>query len=696
LKRFALAAAAMGLIVPLAHADEGMWTYDNFPTAQVKAKFGSAPDQAWLDKVRQSSVRLSSGCSASMVSPTGLVLTNWHCVSDCVQNLSSKDNDHTNQGFMTKARTEEKICPGVQADVLTTIGDVTGRVQAAVKGKTGADFSKARDGEIATIESEACKDKPDAKCEVVSLYRGGRFALHTYRTYKDVRLVFAPEFGIGFFGGDPDNFNFPRYNLDSALLRVYDEGQPATVTNFLPWRSDPLKDGEQVFVSGHPGSTSRLATQSQLAFERDHTIPLRQLVRSELRGRLYQYMAEGEDQRRATMETAFSAENGFKAFYGRWNALADPTFQAQKAKDEAAMKSRLGARPDLAKEIGDPWADIDKAMATAETLYLENDLLETRAGSISQMYSFAKTLVRGATERAKPNNQRLPGYSDSRLAQLEQSLLAETSINPDHERIGLELWLSKAREFLTVDHPAVKQILGKESPEALARRLVAGSKLNDPKVREALWEGGPDAIAKSDDPLIVLVRANEPNARAIADQWRARVSGPVAQAAERIAKARFALYGSEVYPDATFTLRLSYGAVKGWEHNGRTVASFTQMGGLYDRATGAFPFVLPQRWLDAKSKLDPAMNFNVSTTNDIIGGNSGSPLIDAQGRVVGAVFDGNIHSLGGDYYYDPTLNRAVSVLTPPITAALRHVYDMPQIADELEKGAAAKPAKRRK
>jgi hypothetical protein len=279
---------------------------------------------------------------------------------------------------------------------------------------------------------------------------------------------------------------------------------------------------------------------------------------------------------------------------------------------------------------------------------------------------------------------------------LEQSLLAETAINPDHERIGLELWLSKAREYLTVDHPAVKQLLGKESPEALARRLVAGSKLNDPKVREALWKGGADAIAKSDDPLIVLVRTNEPNARAVADQWRARVSGPVAQAAERIAKARFALYGSAVYPDATFTLRLSYGAVKGWEHNGRTVPSFTQMGGLYERATGAFPFVLPQRWLDAKAKLDPTMNFNVSTTNDIIGGNSGSPLIDAQGRVVGAVFDGNIHSLGGDYFYDQTLNRAISVLTPSITAALRHVYDMPQIADELEKGANTKPAKRRR
>lgn len=687
-RAFKLAIATCVLALPAA-ADEGMWTFDNFPSAQVKQKYGFGPDKAWLDRVQRAAVRLSSGCSASLVSPHGLVLTNWHCLSTCSQDLSSKANNYPETGFAAGSLKDEKTCPNTQAEILTSIADVTDRVKKAIAGKPAADVAKARGAEIARIEEEGCKANPKTKCEVVTLYQGGQYKLYTYRKYEDVRLVFQPEDAVGFFGGDPDNFNFPRFNMDSGFVRLYEDGKPIATKDFLPWASDAPKENDVVFVPGNPGSTERLYTVAQLAFLRDWQLPTRQLIRSELRGLLASYRAQSAENRRQAQDITYGVENSFKAQYGQMRALMDPAFFGLKQSEEASLRAKVKADASLAAKIGDPWGDIEKAVAAQRDLYLAHDFLEERAGSISDLYGLARDLVRAAEERSKPNADRLADFTDSALPQLERRMKEATPVYLGVERIGLELWLSKTREYLTVDDLRVQRLLGKESPEGIAQRAIAGTKLGDPKVRMALWTGGKKAIDASTDPLIVLARRAEADSRAVLNEWRSRVEGPIAVAQEKIAQARFALLGTKVYPDATFTLRLSYGQVKGWTHLGRTVAPFTTMGGAFARATGAEPFVLAKRWVKAEPKIAKDTVFNISTTNDIIGGNSGSPLVDAKGRVVGAVFDGNIHSLGGAYGYDPKLNRTVSVATAAITEALTKIYGAQRIVDELQ-GKAAK------
>jgi hypothetical protein len=680
--------AAVALAAPT-FADEGMWTFDNFPSAQVKQKYGFGPDKAWLDRVQRAAVRLSSGCSASLVSPNGLVLTNWHCLSGCAQDLSSKANNYPETGFTAAALKDEKTCPNTQAEILLSISDVTDRVKKAIAGKAAADVAKARTGEIARIEDEGCKADPKTKCEVVTLYQGGQYKLYAYRKYDDVRLVFQPENAVGFFGGDPDNFNFPRYNLDSGFVRLYEDGKPVATKDYLPWGLTAPKENDVVFVAGNPGSTERLYTLAQLTFLRDWQVPTRQLVRSEVRGGLIAWTGQSAENKRQGQDILFGVENSFKAQYGESRALMDPAFFGLKVEEERSLRAGVKADAALAAKIGDPWTDIEKAVAAQRDLYLSHDFLEARAGSVSNLYGLARNLVRAADERAKPNAERLPAFTDGNLPEMERSMKEATPVYPGVERIGMEVWLSKTREYLTVDDPRVQRLLGKESPEALAAKAVAGTKLGDPKARIALWTGGKKAIEASADPMIVLARRAEADSRAVLNEWRARVEGPIAVAQERIAQARFALLGTKVYPDATFTLRLSYGQVKGWTHLGRTIPPYTNFSGLFRRATGAEPFVLAKSWIKAEPKIDKTIPFNVSTTNDIIGGNSGSPLIDAQGRVVGAVFDGNIHSLGGAYGFDPKLNRTVSVTSVAIMEALAKIYGANRIVEEL-KGKAAK------
>ncbi len=674
----------MGLFSSALHADEGMWTFDHFPSGKVAASYGFAPDPAWLDRVRESSVRLTSGCSASIVSKDGLVLTNHHCVVRCAHALSSPQKDLVAEGFAAAARSQEKLCPGMQAEIVDSIGDVTDEVQAAIKAAGAMDIIKARNAAMVSVEDRSCHREARTRCQVVSLYQGGQYKLYRYRKYSDVRLAFAPEFSVSFFGGDPDNFNFPRFCLDSAFVRLYENGEPARTPAHLAWRHDAPSAGELVFVAGNPGSTSRLDTVAQLALARDWLLPIRQLLLSELRGRLIDFSQRGAGQNRIATDTLFGVENSFKAYYGRERALLDPDFFAQKIDQERDLRAKVAADPKLAAATGDPWAEIAKATVLYQQMLLPHRFLEAGAGSGSELYRYARVLVRSGAERSKPSAERLPEYSDSKLALLQKEVFDARPIYPDLECIELQMWLSKTREFLTVDNALVRRLLGKQSPEELADRLVQGTRLADPKVRQALWEGGQAAIDASDDILIRFVAANDADARSVRLRVEQQVEGPLTRAEERIARARFAIYGDSVYPDATFTLRLSYGRVNGWAWEGDTVAPFTNFAGLYDRATGAEPFRLPQRWLDAKAKLDLSTPLDVSTTNDIIGGNSGSPLIDAQGRVAGAIFDGNIHSLGGDFGYDGRTNRAVAVLTPAISAALRHVYGLPALADELE------------
>ena len=677
-----LCAALMG--APATYADEGMWTFDHFPSNTVKTRYGFGPDAAWLDHVRSSAVRLTSGCSASVVSKDGLVLTNHHCVVACEQTMSTAERDYVAQGFLTHTRSEERQCPGMQAEILQQITDVTARVQSAIAAGDPKDAIKSRDAATARIADEACQGNATSRCEVVSLYQGGQYKLYKYRKYSDVRLVFAPEFSISFFGGDLDNFNFPRFCLDSAFLRLYENGQPVQATSHLQWRRSAPAAGDLVFVAGNPGSTSRLDTRSQLEMQRDWQIPIRQLVRSELRGRLIEYSQRGAEQKRTAGDSLFVVENSFKAFYGQQRALLDPTFFAGLMQERNDLRNRVKADPQLTAAVGDPWQQIDTAIDSYRQIFRAHDFLEARAGSISELFGYARILVRGAAERSKPSTARLRGYADSDLPLLEKQLLDAQPIYPDIERIGLTLWLSKTREYLTVDNPLVQRLLGRESPEALAERLISGTHLAEPKVREALWRGGEAAVEASDDPLIRFVRATDPDARALRTRYEQEVEGPITRGQEKLARARFKVYGDSVYPDATFTLRLSFGSIAGWTYQGQTVTPFTNLGGLYARATDSEPFRLPQRWVAAKNRIDPQTPFNVSTNNDIIGGNSGSPLIDREGRVVGAIFDGNIHSLGGEFGFDPRLNRAIAVLTTAIGPALRNVYALPALVDELE------------
>jgi hypothetical protein len=518
---------------------------------------------------------------------------------------------------------------------------------------------------------------------VVTLYQGGQYKLYTYRKYTDVRLVFAPEGMTAFFGGDPDNFNFPRYDLDCSFVRLYEDGKPVKTPGHLVWRTSAPKDGEPVFVSGNPGSTQRLLTADQLESMRDLALPETLIQFSELRGRLIRFSSESEEHARIANELLFGIENSFKAFHGEEKALVDPALIAAKRAADNDLKTKVAANPALATEIGDPWADIAKVQADYRALYLSNAMMEARAGIGSDLFRFARTLVRAAAEKTKPNGDRLPAYTDSRLALLSKTLLDPQPVYPELEQVVLEYWLSKLRENLTADAAGTKTFLGKDSPENLSKRL-AQSKLGDPAVRKALWDGGMAAIQASDDPMIKFVLATDEASRAIRRQYEERVSGPTDRAAQKIARARFAIYGTNVYPDATFTLRLSYGKVQGWADNGVTVPPFTYYKGLWERATGQFPFELAPRWQTAQSKVNPDTVMNFVSTNDIIGGNSGSPIVTAQGEVVGAAFDGNIESLGGAFGFDERVNRTVSVSTAAITEALKNVYGDQTLAAELE------------
>ncbi len=674
-KRALAATVLASLPLAAARAEEGMWTFDVFPTAKMRADHGWAPDQAWLDRVRAAAVRLTGGCSASFVSDEGLILTNQHCVVSCLQNLSTSDNDLVATGFNPAARSAERQCPGQQAEVVTAIEDVTTSVEQAVGTASGEAAVAARDARIAEIESERCTDLATTRCQVVSLYGGGQYKLYTYRKYSDVRIAWAPEFDAAFFGGDPDNFNFPRYAMDAAFLRAYENGRPVATPAHLKWSPRAPIDGETTFVVGNPGSTQRLSTSEQIAFQREVALPVTLTIYSELRGRLISAMDQSPEREREGGDTLFGVENSLKVYIGRVKALGDPEFTGRLAAAEADLKQRSAGNA----AIGDPWADIAAAVDAYRDIYLANRFI-TPSGDL---YSWAATLVRAAEERAKPNSERLPGYTESALPLLEKRLLDARPTYPWLEELRLEWSLSKAREYLGADDPQTRLMLGRESPEGLAERLVGGTRLADPAVRKALWDGGKAAIAASTDPMIVYARTLDPERRRLQKLVDAHYDAPVTDAAARLADARFAAYGDSVYPDATFTLRISYGRVAGWTERGQEVPTRTTLGGTFDRATGTEPFELASAFAANRERIDAAVTYDFVTTNDIIGGNSGSPVIDRSGAVIGTAFDGNIHALGGNYGYDGNLNRTVSVSAAAVQEALETIYPAPALAAEL-------------
>ncbi|MBN8551478.1 MAG: S46 family peptidase [Caulobacterales bacterium] len=683
LKLLAAASILTLAATPALAREEGMWTYDNFPMARVNQTYGVNIDQAWLDRVRLASVRLSTGCSASIVSAEGLVLTNNHCVEACVQNLSTADNQYAQTGFLPATREDERRCEGMQAEILTGIEDVTDRVRAAGEGLQGRAFTQARDAMMGQIETEACEGRPELRCQVVSLYRGGQFKLYTYRKYEDVRLAFAPEEAAGSFGGDLDNFNFPRFSLDAAFLRLYADGEPMATPGHLGWDAGPPEAGELVVISGSPGSTQRLLTMSQLQTVRDVVLPLDQLTRSELRGRLLRFGSESAENEFIASSTLGSIENSYKRGRGQARALIDADFMGRRADSEAELRRQVEFDPALAEQIGDPWGEIAALQNDYAELYPAYFFLETRAGGGSQLFTWARNLVRAARERETPPAERLVEYADSRLPLRRRQTLANNPTYPELNEIQLEWWLSKTREILTVDDPRIRALLGNENPEQMAARLIAGTTLADPAVRTALWDGGLAAIEASDDPLIQFVVAIDSISREARAEWEERVEGPTDRAAERLAAARFAVYGDTLYPDATGTPRLTFGRVEGWTYDGRTVDPFTTFGGLFDRATGAPPFEIAPRWRAAREQLDMDTRFDMAVSTDTIGGNSGSPAINADGEVIGANFDSTFLGQRNAFGYDPAVNRSVSVTAQAITAALRDVYGMGRLADEL-------------
>ena len=628
--RSKLAIAILLLLSSSMGADEGMWTLDNFPRDAVRQKYGVGVTETWLNQLRLATTRLEGGCTGSFASPDGLVLTNHHCVRRCVSQISSADNDVATNGFLATDRSQELRCEAQSLSVLSESVEITDLVAVATAGKTDQAAREAREQTFSRLETE-CEEDSDGRlvCEAVSLYRGGQYFLYKYKRYDDVRLVFVPESAIAAFGGDPDNFNFPRWCLDMAFLRAYENGEPARTPHYLGWRPEGAEAGEPVFVTGHPGSTDRLMTVAELKHTRDVELPHWLMRYGELRGRLIQFAKTGDEAHRITQTPLLSYENAIKVRRNHLKALLDDTLISRKQQQERALRE-------------------------------------------------------AAAERQKSNEDRFREYRDTALPRVKQVTLAARPIYPALEELTLSFSLDKLREFLGPDSRYVKDVLGSESPDALAAQLVSGSRLGDANVREALWEGGQQAIDASDDPMIELALQLEPDARSLRKRYEEEVEAPLELASEKIAAARFAVQGTSRYPDATFTLRVTYGSVQGWVEQGEPVEPFTTLRRASGRATGKDPFRIPERWITVQDQLDMNTRFNLVATTDITGGNSGSPLVDRDGSLVELVFDGNIHSIAGDYWFDEAKNRTVAVHPAVMLQALEVVYGADQLLSALE------------
>ena len=664
-----------------------MWTTHTFPRALVKEKYSVDVDDAWLQRLQRAVVRLETGCSGSFVSPEGLILTNHHCAQSCLAENSTAARDLVANGFVAATRADEVRCQGEQISVLMETEDVTAAVTKGVASVAAADAARVRDETLTTLESR-CEDAAKSRgtplnCESVSLYQGGQYWLYKYKRYDDVRLVFAPEKNIAAFGGDPDNFQFPRWCLDMSLLRAYENGKPAATPNHLAFNWAGAREKEPVFVAGHPGTTQRLLTMAQLKTERDLVLPFWLLRFSELRGRLIQYSKSSPEAARTAKDMLDTIENSIKVRRQQLFALLDDRLMERKAAEEQKLQAAVNADASLRGRAGTAWNDIAAAQQTWRDIYIPYVWLEGGAGFNADLFFTARTLVRAAEERTKPNAERLREYTDARLPQLRQQLAAEAPVYPAFEQVRLSYSLERMREWLGPDHPVIKAALGTSSPDERAQALVTGSTLGDAKARIALFEGGQKAVLASKDPMIQLARAIDAESRSLRKTFETKVDGPVQRAQQAIAEARFKAFGTNVYPDATFTLRISHGAVEGWTERGSPVDPFTRLGRMYERTTGQPPFALPKRWLDAKTTIDLNSRANFTTTNDIVGGNSGSPMVNAAGEIVGLVFDGNIHSISGSYWFDESSNRTVAVHPDFIRTALQRIYPTKAIGAEL-------------
>jgi len=676
---------ATTLVLPALRAEEGMWTFDNLPTKQIQAKYGWAPDQAWLDHVRLSAVRFPGG-SGSFVSKDGLVLTNHHVGHHWIQVVSAAQHDYVKNGFVAATREQEIKVPGLALFTLLEMENVTDRIEKAVP--VGADEQAAAKAKAealtALVKEQTAKTGLD--CQPVTLYQGGQTWIYRYKKHTDVRLVMAPEYGVAAFGKDWDNFSWPRHDLDFSLFRVYENGKPYAPSHHLAWTRQGIAYGGLTFTVGHPGRTSRLETLAQMEAKRDVTNPLALRGLDRMRASLRTYAAQGEEQARVVSDQLMGVENAYKVVTGETDGLRDKVAMAKVADAEKDLRAKVEGDPKLKASAGQSWTKIEEAVAQQKAGAAEASLLgamrsETLGGAIA--------LHRYATELQKPAEQRSPQYQDEKaLAGLKARLLKIEPATAGQEPFVLQGIMASAQQELGASHPMTQLLLGGKSPEAATKALLTGSRISDPALRKALVEGDPKAILEHADPALVLARQLAPRLDELQKKQQA-LQSVISEHLTRIAKARFAVYGTSTYPDATFTLRLSYGAVETYPLSGTLAQPFTTFAGLYDRAAAWGPkaeegsWELPQRWVERRDKLNLFTPYNFISTNDIIGGNSGSPVVDKRGELVGLAFDGNIESNAGRYYFDARVNRCLSVDARAIVEALDKVFDAKHLVAEL-------------
>jgi hypothetical protein len=670
-------------------SDEGMWLFNNPPRKELQAKYGFDPAKSWLEHLQRAAVRFSSGGSGSFVSSTGLVLTNHHVGADALQKLGSHEHDYMSTGFFAKTPEEEIKCVDLELDVLVSIEDVTDRINAAVP--AGADPAKAHQARRAAMNSieQESSDKTGLRSDVVTFYQGGLYQLYCYKKYTDVRLVFAPEASIAFFGGDPDNFEYPRYDLDICLFRVYENGKPVKNHDYLKWSLAGAGDGELVFVAGNPGKTDRQDTVAHLEFLRDRLFPssMRKIYRREVVLRTYSERS-AENARRAQDEL-FMYQNVRKARLGVLAALQDPAVMRQKRAAENALREAVANDAKLDPQCATAWDEVAASLRAFGPILKDYDALEQGAAfntGLTGLFPIARGLVRMAEETARPNGERLREYRKSNLESVKQLLFSEAPLYEDFQTVKLADSLSWFLEIYGPDDELVQKVLAGKSPRQRAAELVHGTRLTDVAFRKQLAAGGVKAVEASHDPMIELARLVDGPSRRVRKIFDEQVDEPQHQAYAKIAKARFAVEGTTAYPDATFTLRLAYGVVKGYTELDQQIPPWTTIGGAYRHAADhrdREPFALPPRWIDRKSRLDLQTPFNFVCTADIVGGNSGSPVVNGKGEFVGIIFDGNLDSLAWDFVFTEQTGRALAVHSSAILEALRKVYDAQSLADEL-------------